>query len=60
LQLIFFTIFSETLPGRAIFYSPALLLGYFVVLVTISLLAHRYFERPLQQLIRRYSLQSHG
>lgn len=56
LQLIFFTIFAEALPSRAMFYSPALLVGYFVVLVAISLLAHRYFERPLQKLIRRYSL----
>jgi peptidoglycan/LPS O-acetylase OafA/YrhL len=56
LQLIFFTIFAEALPSRAMFYSPALLVGYFVVLVAISLLAYRYFERPLQQLIRRYSL----
>lgn len=56
LQLIFFTVFAEVLPGRAIFYSPALLLGYFVVLITISLLAHRYFERPLQKLIRQRSL----
>jgi peptidoglycan/LPS O-acetylase OafA/YrhL len=57
LQLIFFTVFAEALPNRAIFYSPVLLVSYFVVLITISLLTHRCFERPLQQLIRRHSLQ---
>jgi peptidoglycan/LPS O-acetylase OafA/YrhL len=56
LQLIFFSLFAELLPDRAIFYSPVLLLGYFLILISSSLLAHRYFERPLQKLIRRYSL----
>jgi peptidoglycan/LPS O-acetylase OafA/YrhL len=60
LQLVFFSLFAELLPDRAIFYSPVLLLGYFVVLISSSLLTHRYFERPLQQWIRRYSLQRHS
>jgi peptidoglycan/LPS O-acetylase OafA/YrhL len=56
LQLIFFSLFAELQPDRAIFYSPILWGGYFVMLISSSLLTHRYFERPLQQWIRRYSL----
>ncbi|MBX9913858.1 MAG: acyltransferase family protein [Pseudomonadaceae bacterium] len=60
LQLIFFTIFTELLPDRAIFYSATLMVGYFVVLIGSSLITHRHFERPLQQLIRRHSLKRHA
>ena len=56
LQLVFFMLFAEVQPGRAIFYSPVLWLGYFALLIASSLLAHRYFERPLQRWIRRISL----
>lgn len=56
LQLVFFMLFAEVLPGRAIFYNPALWFSYFVLLIVSSLLAHRYFERPLQRVIRRISL----
>jgi peptidoglycan/LPS O-acetylase OafA/YrhL len=60
LQLIFFTIAAELLPDRAIFYSANLMVGYFVVLIGSSLVTHRHFERPLQQLIRRHSLKRHA
>lgn len=59
LQLIFFTLLAGLLPERAIFYSPVLWGGYFAVLISCSLLTHRFFERPLQQWIRRHSLQRH-
>ncbi|MGH8601335.1 MAG: acyltransferase family protein [Gammaproteobacteria bacterium] len=57
LQLIFFAAFAETQPGRGIFYSPVLWLGYFALLIAFSLLAHRCFERPLQGWVRQSSLQ---
>lgn len=41
---------------RAIFFSPILWIGYFVMLIGNSLLTHRCFERPLQKWIRRSSL----
>lgn len=57
LQLTFFMAFAEVLPGRAMFYSPPLWLGYFAVLIGLSLLAHRHLERPLQHWIRQTSLK---
>lgn len=56
LQLVFFMLFAETKSGRAAFYSPTLWLGYFALLIVISLLTHRYLERPLQRGIRQISL----
>jgi peptidoglycan/LPS O-acetylase OafA/YrhL len=60
LQLVFFMLFTEVQPGREIFYSPVLWLGYFALLIAISLLAHRHFERPTQRWIRRISLDEVG
>lgn len=53
LQLVFFMFWSNALPYRAVFYSPVLWCGYFALLIAISLVAHRYFERPVQRWVRQ-------
>lgn len=53
---VFAMLWSKALPGRAIFYSPILWCGHFALLIAISLIAHRYFERPLQRWVRQPTL----
>lgn len=60
LQLAFFNLFSGANAGREIFYHPLLWIGYFTALIALSLLVHRYFERPLQHWVRRASLRKTG
>lgn len=55
-QLVFVLLWGNALPDRAIFYSPFLLCTYFALLIGLSLIAHRGFERPMQAWIRRHSL----
>jgi peptidoglycan/LPS O-acetylase OafA/YrhL len=40
--------------GSAFFYSRVSLIGFFLLLIGISLLSYHYFERPMQQRIRRW------
>ncbi|MES2819187.1 MAG: acyltransferase [Pseudomonadota bacterium] len=56
LQLVFVMLWGNLVPERAIFYSPVLWCGYFALLIVLSLVVHRGFERPLQGWIRKHSL----
>ena len=52
LQLLVVTIAGSLGIGSEYFYSRASLLGFFVVLIGLSLFSYHYFERPLQEWIR--------
>ncbi|MGX5217464.1 acyltransferase family protein [Pseudomonas segetis] len=57
LQLVFYTFISKISLSRELFFSPALMICFFILLITISWLTHRHFERPMQYLIRRYTIK---
>lgn len=53
LQMLFAMAVDYLGYGRAIFYSPWMLLIFMVVLIAISFSSHRFFEVPLQRLLRK-------
>jgi peptidoglycan/LPS O-acetylase OafA/YrhL len=54
LQLTVVIVTSQLGINRDLFYSPFFLLIFFFLLLSLSLASHRYFEIPLQQLVRRH------
>ena len=52
LQLAIVTIFTKTKTDPSIFYSPLFLVGFFCVLIGLSLASHKYFEMPAQRWMR--------
>lgn len=54
LQIIAALLADKFFPGRAVFYQPWTLLLYFAVLISVSLMCHRWFERPMQQWLRQF------
>jgi peptidoglycan/LPS O-acetylase OafA/YrhL len=52
LQMLFAMTVDYLGYGRAIFYSPWMLLLFMAVLIALSLLSHRFFEVPLQRMLR--------
>lgn len=56
LQLIFFLVFMIAGFDQSVFYNPWILFFFFVVLIPLSLVVFRYFELPMQRLIRRQVL----
>lgn len=53
LQIIAALLADKFIPGRMVFYQPWTLLLFFAVLISASLVCHRWFERPVQQWLRR-------
>lgn len=54
LQLIFFILAHWLGFDDKIFYSSGVWFAYFLSLIFLSLAFHRFYERPVQRLIRRY------
>jgi peptidoglycan/LPS O-acetylase OafA/YrhL len=52
LQLAIAIAVSKLAITQTLFYSPWFLISFYVVLVTISLASHRYFELPVQRMLR--------
>jgi peptidoglycan/LPS O-acetylase OafA/YrhL len=52
LQLVVMSVVLEFSAGTALFDSPWLLLGFYALLVPLSLVSHRCFELPAQRLLR--------
>ena len=53
LQLLAVIVVDAVGWKRSVFYSPISFLGFLFVVVGLSLVVHRYFEMPAQNLIRR-------
>lgn len=60
LQLLAVTSLGLLGVAPTFYYRRSALVGFFVLLLTLSLLTYRYFERPLQDLIRRRWRESRG
>ena len=58
LQLMFVLLANAWGYSQAVFESPVVLLLFFVVLIAMSGLSHRYFEMPMQRKLRRMWLES--
>ncbi len=54
LQIIAALLADKFFPGRSVFYQPWTLLLFFSVLISASLICHRWFERPMQQWLRQF------
>ncbi|MCU1750495.1 acyltransferase family protein [Pseudomonas sp. 6D_7.1_Bac1] len=52
LQICAALLADKFFPGRSVFYQPWTLLLFFAVLMTASLVCHRWFERPMQRWLR--------
>jgi peptidoglycan/LPS O-acetylase OafA/YrhL len=52
LQLAFALLVARGALDSAVFYSPYMLLLFFVVLIALSAASHRFFELPLQRWLR--------
>lgn len=53
LQFAFVSLALHLDLSRAIFYSPVVFVAFFSILITLSLLTHRYVELPAQNYLRR-------
>ena len=53
LQMLFAMAVDYLGYGRDVFYSPWMLLMFMVVLIAISFSSHRFFEVPLQRMLRK-------
>ena len=58
LQLLFATCISLLGWSRAVFYSPWSLLSFYALLIPISLISYRYYEIPLQFILRKRLLDN--
>ncbi len=54
LQLVIAALVGALGVGSTFFYTRASLVGFFLLLIVMSLLTYNYFERPMQQRIRRW------
>jgi peptidoglycan/LPS O-acetylase OafA/YrhL len=54
LQMLFFGVWLELGVENSLFYSPWVMLTFFLVLVALSLASFHLFERPLQAWLRRH------
>jgi peptidoglycan/LPS O-acetylase OafA/YrhL len=54
LQIIAALLADKFFAGRSVFYQPWTLLLFFAVLISVSLICHRWFERPMQQWLRKF------
>ena len=50
---------SLSLP-RTVFYSPWALLGFYGILIPLSLVSYYFFERPIQNLLRKKKILRDG
>jgi peptidoglycan/LPS O-acetylase OafA/YrhL len=53
LQLAIVALVTKLEATTDLFYSPGALVGFFVVLIGLSILSYRYVERPAQRAIRK-------
>ena len=60
LQLFTVIVVDSVGWDRKIFYSPIMLVGFIVLVIGLSLVVHRYFEMPMQELIRAGTRSSLG
>lgn len=60
LQMITIALVLRLEIAQSVFYSPWLLALFFVALVLASLASHRYFEVPVQRVLRKAGLRESG
>jgi peptidoglycan/LPS O-acetylase OafA/YrhL len=53
LQLAFFCATTALAVNKSIYYSPVMLVVFFVVLIALSLASHRWLEMPAQRYLRK-------
>ena len=53
LQLLIVVLTAQFNIDHALYYSGWAMAGFFVVLLTLSLVSHRYFEIPMQRFLRK-------
>jgi peptidoglycan/LPS O-acetylase OafA/YrhL len=56
LQILLFILISRFTSSRSIYYSPWFMICFFIILISISAISYRYFEMPLQKLLRKTAL----
>jgi peptidoglycan/LPS O-acetylase OafA/YrhL len=57
LQLIvMYYVYKTGINGPALYNSPLMLAGFYIVLILLSLLSFYFFEKPIQDMIRKYIL----
>ena len=56
LQLLIVVLAAQFNIDHSLYYSGWAMAGFFVVLLTLSLASHRYFELPMQRFLRTWLL----
>lgn len=60
LQILFSVVVARFAANDSVYYSPWLMLLFFVVLIVVSLVSFRYFEMPAQRLLRQTDINKHA